>query len=379
VKIGFDACALLLPITGIGRYTQQVAKYLNKIKKNEDEIIYFWGPGTQETNYFKKNIEKSKHTHRNSIRGMQTLWEQFILPRKMFKHNLDIYHSPRNKNISYFKINSNPIILTMHDTLVFLYPQKNLYAKIIRLRWYRAAKLADKIITVSKNSKTDLLQQFKFLNEEDIAVNYCGVDKKFKTKNIDIRRLSKIKNKYGIDKKYILASGSTEPVKNNKMLFEVMKLGKEKYNEVFKNIELVIAGPKWPGENIPDDLPDNVNFTGYVEEKDFPVLMNGAELFVFPSLYEGFGLPLLEAMAAETMVITSNTSSIPEVIGEAGIMLDPKSPEIWVDTIKRFFDSEKRYVYIDRGLERINKFSWRKTAEELYMIYEKEIWKANKK
>ncbi len=377
MKIGFDACALLLPTTGIGRYTQQVAKYLNKIKKNEDEIIYFWGPAKQETNYIKENIEKSEHTHRNSIRGMQTLWEQFVLPVKISRYDLDIYHSPRNKNIPYFKIKSNPIILTMHDALAFLFPQKTLYAQVVKWRWYRAAKLADKIITVSKNSKTDLLQEFKFLKEEDIIVNYCGVDKKFKAKNIDIERLSEVKNKYGINKKYILASGSTEPVKNNKMFFEVMELGEEKYNEVFKNFDLVITGPKWPGEKLPDDLPDNVKFTGYVEEKDFPVLMNGAELFVFPSLYEGFGLPLLEAMAAETMVITSNTSSIPEVVGKAGIMLDPKSPEMWVDAIKRFFDSEEKKKYIDRGLERINKFSWEKTAEGIYKIYEKEIWKAN--
>ena len=106
--------------------------------------------------------------------------------------------------------------------------------------------------------------------------------------------------------------------------------------------------------------------------------MSGAELFLFPSLYEGFGLPPLEAMAAETMVISSNTSSLPEVVGKAGIMLDPHSSEPWVDTISSVLkDQNYKNEYISKGKENVEKISRAKTAEEIYRTYEEEIWKTN--
>src|SRR6056297_1804504 len=111
-------------------------------------------------------------------------------------------------------------------------------------------------------------------------------------------------------------------VKNIKMLFDVIEKGKKKYPETFNELELIITGPKWPGKNFPRNISQNIKFIGYVDDSDLPILFNGAELFLFPSLYEGFGLPPLEAMAAGTAVIASNTSSLPEVINDAGILLD---------------------------------------------------------
>lgn len=378
MKIGFDASALLLPITGLGRYTQQIIKYLEKIKKPKDEIIYFWGPKYSETDFIRDDIVKSKHTHRSSFRGLQSLWEQFVLPMKIKKYNFDIYHSPRNKNIPYMNIKSTSILITLHDTLPFLYSSETFYYKIVKWRWKRAVKVADKIITVSKNSKKDILQQFSFLNESDVIINYCGVDDKFLINNIEMKRLDDVKRKYGIKKPYLLASGSTEPVKNNKMLIKVMEIGQNKYPEIFKNIELVIAGPLWPGSKIEKNLPENIKFTGYIEDEDFPVLMGGADIFLFPSLYEGFGLPPLEAMAAKTMVLSSNTSSLPEIIGEAANMIDPRKPELWVDNIYSILESDKKKKILKKGFKRVKKFSWLKTAEKLYTIYENE-YKKNKK
>lgn len=350
MKIAIDASALTLPITGIGRYTQQLIKQLNKIKKSKDEIIYFWGAGYKESDFIRDDIQTSKHTHRNKIKGFQTLWEQFVLPYKISKYKFDLYHTPRDKNIPYLKINNTLIFVTMHDTLVFSHRSNSISNSINKLRWHRAAKIADKIITVSNNSKKDLLEQFQFLNKEQVFVNYCGVDDKFLKKNINIKLLAKIKAKYGIKKKYFLATGSTEPVKNNKLLLEVMKLANKYFEKMFENYELIIVGPEWPGEKEPRKLAKNIKFTGYVEEEDLPVLMSGAEIFLFPSLYEGFGLPSLEAMAAETVVITSNSSSLPEVIGEAGIMLDPNSPQIWLDSIINILKNNvKRQKYINLG------------------------------
>jgi len=372
MKIGFDGSALNLPITGIGRYTQQIIKEFDNIKRPKDEIIYFWGPNYRETDYIRDDIKTSKHTHRSGFRGKQSLWEQLILPSKLKKHDIDIYYSPRNKNIPYFNVNSK-IIITMHDTLVFLYPIKNWSFKLRKWRWNKAAKIADKIITISKNSKKDLLNQFNFLKEDDIFVSYCGVSEKFKVKNINIKLIGKIKKKYNIDKNYLLTTGSTEPVKNIKMLFDVIEKGKKKYPETFNELELIITGPKWPGKNFPRNISQNIKFIGYVDDSDLPILFNGAELFLFPSLYEGFGLPPLEAMASETMVISTNTSSLPEVVGDAGIMLDPKNPQKWVEAINEYYNSDKKTRYIKKGLNRIEKFSWKKIAKDLYEIFDKEM------
>jgi len=378
MKIGFDASAMLLPITGIGRYTQQVIKYLEKIKKPKDEIIYFWGPKYSETDFIRDDIVKSKHTHRSSVRGLQSLWEQLVLPKKIKKYDFDIFYSPRNKNIPYGNIKSTAILITVHDIIPFLYSSESFYSKIVKWRWKRAVNLADKIITISKNSKKDILEQFSFLDEEDVIINYCGVDNKFLIKNIEMKRLNDVKRKYGINKNYLLASGSTEPVKNNKMLIKVMQMGKKIYPEIFKNIELVVAGPIWPKVKIENNLPKNIKFTGYIEDRDFPVIMAGAEIFLFPSLYEGFGLPPLEAMAAGTVVLSSNTSSLPEISKDASILIDPQKPELWVENIYSIFKNKKKEEFIKKGFKRIENFSWLKTAEKLYTIYEN-VYQENKK
>jgi len=369
MKIAFDASALVLPITGIGRYTQQLAKQLDLLKKYEDEIIYFYGPKYKESHYIRRDIIRSKHTHRNGIRGIQTIWEQLVLPKKLKKYEIDVYHSPRNKNIPYLKIKDTKIIVTMHDTLAFLYPRKSIDKRILLWRWKRVAKLADKIITVSNNSKKDLLTQFDFLQNQDVIVNYCGIDNKFKKENIESKRSKEVLAKYNINKPYLLATGSTEPVKNIKMIIKVMRRGVAKYKNIFVKHELIIAGPKWPGKDIPDNLPENVRFIGYVEDRELPILMNQARLFLFPSLYEGFGLPPLEALAAGTDVISSNTSSLPEVLGDAAVMISPKDENLWLYKIKDILEKGKSKEFSSIRQTQIDKFSWQRSAEEIYEIY----------
>ena len=374
MKIGFDASALVLPITGIGRYTQQLAKNIELLKKTGDEIIFFYGPRYKESSYIRKDIIRSKHTHRNGIKGMQTLWEQLVLPKKLAEYNIDVYHSPRNKNIPYFKINNTKIILTMHDTLPFLYPDSSLYSLVVLWRWKRAAKLADKIITVSHNSKKDLLTQFKFLEKEDVVVNYCGIDNKFRKENIELKKSETVLKKYNINKPYLLATGSTEPVKNIKMLIKIMKKALTEHQNLFSQYELIIAGPKWPGKDIPDNLPKNIKFVGYVKDQELPILMNQAALFLFPSLYEGFGLPPLEAMAAGTPVISSNTSSLPEVVGDAAVKLPPDNDDLWLVNIIDLLKSSDVYEkYKVKGKKRAELFSQNRIAQGIYETYKKII------
>ncbi len=374
MRIGIDTHPLLASVTGIGRYTQQLIKNLKNIKNPSDELLYFWGAEYGITEYIIDDIGEDIHKKRFSI-TKQRFWEQFILPYKIYDHEIDVFHSPRNYNIPYLNLNAGPLIVTMHDIIPLLFPKH--FNISIRARFYFTAKNADHIITISENSKKDIMEYFK-LNEDEVTVIPNGVDEKFYLKNIDQFRLNKVKDKYNIKRKYLLTTGGMEQVKNIKLLLEVMKRGKNKYPKIFKNLELVITSPKWLEKEIPKNISNDINFIGYIPEQDFPVLMSGAELFLFPSLYEGFGLPPLEAMAAETMVVSSNTSSLPEVIGKAGIMLDPHSSEPWVDTISSVLKNpDYKNKYISKGKENVKRFSWAKTAEEIYRTYEEEIWKTN--
>jgi len=367
MRIGIETRELLQPGTGLKTYSTQLIKYLKKVKKSSDKIFYFWGPYHGITDYLIDYNSIKIETAKRSV-TRRRLWTQFDLQYELKKKRIDLYHSLSNYHLPVIKMVSTPMILSLHDIIPILFPDK--YGRLGKLKYKLASRNADHILTLSKNSKNDII---KYLNidSEDITVTPLGVDEKFYLKNINKDKLKEVKNKYGIRKKYLLVTGGTEYVKNIKMLFKVMNIGRKKFPELFENIELVITSPKWMETNKPEILGNSVNFIGYVEEKDFPVIMNGAEIFLFPSIYEGFGLPPLEAMASKTMVISSNSSSLPEVIGNAGIVIEPNNPSLWAEKISSFLKGNCREKYLKRGLERVKKFSWYKFAEKIYKVYEK--------
>jgi len=375
MRIGISTRILLSTTTGMRRYTLELINQLKKIIKPSDELIFFWGPGYEETDYLIEKDEINKIKISKKIKK-QKLWEQFILPYRMKKNNLDIYHCTTNYNIPFLNLTKIPIILTIHDIIPVIYPRY--YSKYENIRFSFASKSADYIIADSENTKNDLINKLK-VNSEKISVIPLDISKKFFKKNIKVSKLDEVKNKYRINSPYLLATGGPLEAKNNYFLFDVMKYGIEKYSNIFENLELVVTSPRWLESRIPESTPDNINFVGYIEEEDFPVLLSGAEIFLFPSLYEGFGLPPLEAMAAQTAVIGSNKSSIPEVVGDAGLLLDPSDCEKWVNAIKKVLSGNQREYYIEKSLKRLDEFSWKKSAEKLYEIYEKINFKFNKK
>ena len=185
--------------------------------------------------------------------------------------------------------------------------------------------------------------------------------------------VDKVKARYKINRDYILFVGTLEPRKNITNIIRAYNMLPHhlKYNHL-----LVICGKKgWYYEEIfrtveELNLEDNVIFTGYVPDKDVPLLMNGAKVFVYPSFYEGFGLPPLEAMACGTPVISSNVSSIPEVVGNAGILVNPNNVEELSDAIVRVVSNEElRAQLSEKGLRQANKFSWRATVEKTVEVY----------
>ena len=228
---------------------------------------------------------------------------------------------------------------------------------------------SDKIIAISQNSKQEIINEYK-VNPAKIeivnpAINHA-VYRPASKQSID-----RVKTKYGIKGQYILYTGTLEPRKNIVGILEG-------YSALPKNIlssyTLVLAGGKgWLDEEIEEKLTElkelNIIRTGYVADEDLPALYSGATVFVYPSFYEGFGMPPLEAMACGTPVITSNNSSLPEVVGEAGIMIDAKDTKALTESIEKVISSKKlQNEMLKKGIKQAKKFSWEKSAKKLYEL-----------
>jgi glycosyltransferase involved in cell wall biosynthesis len=225
------------------------------------------------------------------------------------------------------------------------------------------------IISISHHTKYDMLKHFK-IPEDKIKVIHLAANECYKPLKED--EIYKINEKYSLNHPYILYVGGLEPKKNIPTLLKAFyKLKKHDVNH-----KLVITGEKrWNYKSIFEtidklNLQKEVIFTGYIPDEDLPALYNAADLFVYPSLYEGFGLPPLEAMACGTPVITSNTSSLPEVVGDAGIMVNPYDIDELTNKMYKVLTNEGLTEELSKkGLERAKLFSWKKCAEETLNTY----------
>jgi glycosyltransferase involved in cell wall biosynthesis len=251
------------------------------------------------------------------------------------------------------------------------------YSKWMPLTYGKASE----IITISQSTANDITRVLK-IPPEKITVIHSAVDEKFE-KPTSADEVEKAKKKYNLPKDYLLHIGTLEPRKNLGFLIEAFaRVISDEKNE---NLNLVITGKKgWYFEGLFEkvrqlNLEKRVIFTGYIDELDKPAIYKGAKIFTFPSLYEGFGLPPLEAMASGVPIISSNTSSMPEVIGEAGVLISPHDLASWVRAISKLnTDEVARRELIEKNKIQIKKFSWEKTARQTMAVYHKTAEKFNK-
>jgi glycosyltransferase involved in cell wall biosynthesis len=235
----------------------------------------------------------------------------------------------------------------------------------------RAVESADGIIAVSENTRRDLAELLGVPTER-VDVIYHAADERFRP--LDDQAAKEFCQEHDLPESFILWVGILEPRKNLEVLLRALTILRDKEKELHH--KLVVAGAKgWLYENtikLVDELrlADDVIFFGTASVADLLLLYNGARLFVFPSLYEGFGLPPLEAMACGTPVVCSRTSSLPEVLGEAALYFDPLDAEALAEAIQRLAEDEGlRQELRQRGLEQAAKFSWQKTAEQTLAVY----------
>ncbi len=265
-------------------------------------------------------------------------------------------------------------VFTIYDLTTQLYPE---YHSALN-RWYSALMLprflrrADAVIAISESTQRDIVQRLN-VPPEKIRVIYAGVHPRFQP-DLEPSRVAAVRAKYQLPERMMLYLGTVEPRKNLEMLVEA-------YHALLQHTPaaptLVIAGRKgWMYQPVFDrvralGLDTRVHFTGWVDDADMPALLNAAEVFVYPSLYEGFGLPPLEAMACGVPVLCSNTSSLPEVVGDAGLLLDPRDAGAWTHALARVLDDEHvRAELRARGLAQASKFSWSQAARQTVQVYD---------
>ena len=389
MNIGFDGSrAFIGNKTGTENYSYQILKHLVQIDQNNRYYIYTRPVGAvHEPPLFQ--------AHRGAPLQFITipfprLWTQAGLAQQTFRDKLDVLFIPAH-TIPLVRRPGLKTVVTVHDLGAQYLPKTHQVKQRLYLNFmtHRQLKSATHIIAVSQATKDDLVKKVG-IPKEKISVVYEGYDKeKFKVQNSKFKVNQTIKQYNLTYHDYFLFVGTIQPRKNLERLIRAYRLQLTDYSQSKKAVsgsqsavsnlpKLVLAGGKgWLSDEIyglPKKLgiEEHVKFLGYVPDEDLPALYSGAKAFLFPSLFEGFGLPILEAMACGCPVLTANTSSLPEVAGKAALLVNPYSvDDITQGIAKLTMYHELRTKLTNLGLEQVKKFSWEKAAQETLAVLEK--------
>ncbi len=367
MRIGIDA--RMLGNTGIGRYLRNLLIHLAHIDAPHDYVL-FLQPGEmlpiQQDNFIP--------VHLPAWTPIYSIKEQYRLPIEIRKQQIDLMHYP---NFNVPMIPSCPYVVTIHDLIYYLYPEEcpskiaHYYAQY--MLGY-AAKYARAILTVSEHSRKDLTRFFH-VSPDNIYVIPNGADEQCQQPeqaNTHDSREMALKRRYGIEGRYSFYVGKHHGYKNITTLAQAFMT----HQEVYQQTQLVIAGKRDSRRHELYDLAARLDpggriiFTDFVEDDGLFDLYRGASLFVFPSLYEGFGLPPLEAMACGVPVICSNAASLPEVVGDAAILVDPLNIREMADAMRSVLTDANLYRSLqEKGYAQAQCFSWERAARELLHVY----------
>jgi glycosyltransferase involved in cell wall biosynthesis len=298
-------------------------------------------------------------------------WEMVTRPPDLLfvpSHVLPLVHPQRS-------------VVTVHDLGYHYYPEAHTAFQNVYLRWSTRynARAATRIVADSEATQRDLMHYYG-IPEDRIRVVYPGRDESL-VPVVEPVTLARVRARYGLSDSYLLYVGTLHPRKNLVRLVQafavLLRSSLSMPEPLPSNLQLVLAGQKgWLYDKVFAQvrelgLTERVVLTGYVPDADLPVLLSGALAFVFPSLHEGFGLPVLEAMACATPVICSNVSSLPEVAGDAALLVDPLDTGLLAQAISQIvIDEGLRRMLVERGFRQIRRFSWRRCAREILQILE---------
>lgn len=352
-------------IDGTRVYLLNVLKYLGKLSEKDEFFIYHkksFNPELTPPNFSNYTIKKV---------SAPFLWTQTGFAWNIRKDKIETLWMPMH-NIPFFRRKGMKTIVTIHDLafkkLPETFPKKDLFK--LNFLTDLAVKKADKIIAVSASTKKDILKFYPNISSESVKVIYHGFDAELFQKNFSEDKISEVLKNHELKaKSYILYVGAIQPRKNLKTLIRAFEIFKEENAD--SNLKLVLSGGKaWSWKETMEVLEkspqkDNIILTDKVPFDELAVLYRNASLFVFPSLYEGFGIPVLEAFASKIPVIVSENSSLPEVGGDGAEYFNGSDAKDLSFKIKKILEDEAlRDEMIRKGEEQLKKFSWEKCARE---------------
>ena len=304
-----------------------------------------------------------------SSRVKRILWEQVVLPFQIKKHKIDLLFSSGHTKPFYCPSNS---ALTIFDMQHINQPEffSKIFITIVKAIIYISAKTADHIITISNNSKNDIVKHYNIASNK-VSTIHLASNKDVFYKRPD-SEVESVKAKYGLKGKYIHYAAASLPHKNHRRLLNAFKEIKSKFND----LKLVFTGARDYGENKilehikSQGLENDVIVLGWLPFDEVASIYSGAELFVFPSTHEGFGMPVLEAMSTGTAVASSNIEPLKEIVGDGALLFDPYDENSIKEGILSILeDNTLRETLIEKGFARVSHFTWKNTAKETIEIF----------
>lgn len=377
--IGIDANWAVYEKAGVGKYTYNLIKALLAQKQPHQYVLFFnfFRKFRERRHFIEEMVAEAQVPVKIVVSKVPAAWKEWLLyqpiPAKWFyREKVDLFHSPFFAGVPTKPF--CPTVVTLHDMVFVHFPEhrgrklSQYYLKRTQL----AAKNSEKIIAVSRSTRDDLV---KFLPDIHTKINivYEGADEIFSViKNKT--KLATVLSRYQMEQgKYILAVCTLEPRKNLVRLVRAYALLP---NTLRQKYSLVLVGKSgWNNQELNQtirdlNLTDKVKMTGFVQDQDLPYFYNGAAVFAYPSLYEGFGLPPLEAMSCGAPVLTSKVSSLTEVVEDAALTVDPYNEEEIARHLKSILTSSKIAQSLrEKGLAQAKKFSWDKAAKETIKVY----------
>lgn len=376
-KIGIDIRTVCGKKAGKGWYTFHLVKWLLSLDHKSEYVLYtntisgdvakMLAFGPKHSAHSAYSAYSAKNFHIKVIHKNAFLWH-FAVIKDFLKEKGEAFFSPTSFIIGAFLPKKIKSIITVHDLISFIHPHlhQTKATVIEHLFFRRALKKAAQVLVPSLNTKNDLVKIFK-LPAGKIAVTHLAADESFFAHG---KNSKEVREKYNLPEEFILTVGGLEPRKNIGKLVDCMP---EILNE-FPKMKLVIVGGKgWKSRALQKKITNLAHIVIHVENcdsNDLPVFYRCAKLFVFPSIYEGFGLPPLEAMACGCPVVCSSAGSLREVCGDAALLIDPDNNQAITDSILKILkNKDLRDELIGKGLEQARKFSWEETARKTLGVF----------
>ncbi|MEK9151404.1 MAG: glycosyltransferase family 1 protein [Patescibacteria group bacterium] len=382
MRIGIDVrCLAEGKRTGVEEYTLALLAGLFELDRENDYILFFNAWKKRVPDFFLECATKYPHVTLKAYRFPNkllnlSLWYLSFPKLDRLIGGTDIFFLP---NLNFAAVSDQTrLVVTAHDLSFELFPETFSWKRRIWhffINFKRLVLSADKVIAVSQSTRDDLVVRYGVL-EKNITVIPSGIGEQFHVMSRNDAELLRVKEKYHLPYKFILALATLEPRKNILALIQAYEALRTLKHPVLEKYALIIAGTRgWKCEEVFEAIEasphkDMIIQTGFIEDADKTALYNLASVFVYPSLYEGFGFPPLEAMACGVPVIASHSSSLPEIVGDAGILIDPYQPDELLQALRQVLaDQAFAESMREKSLKRAKLFTWAKTVQSTYAIF----------